>query len=254
MSSTPTPTPTGPIPATTLAAARLDGDDSLAVFRTLLAAAARPGQLVSLRTDLTSAIPAPLLAALALVDLDHAIAVLGDEPGVAARAAARSTDADPSIVSEWAEWAQLIAAATDACPTDVLDDADVVIARRVPTVEEVSSLRTGSASTPELGARLFIACQAIRESPGGAATDDAESSRFGVSGPGASTPRRVEVIGVGHDVLAAVADANRAFPAGIDVWFIDAGGTVVGIPRSASITLDRAADQPAHTPTSDGAN
>jgi phosphonate C-P lyase system protein PhnH len=213
--------------AATLAAARLDGDDSLAVFRVLLDTAARPGLPATLRADLVAVLPAPLLAVLALIDLDHRFAVLGNDDDAA-----------------HGRWTPLISAATDAQPTAELVDADVVIARRSPTPEEIGALRTGTAETPELGARLFVACATVAA---GSVSDvvrngnaEAGSSRFAVAGPGASTPRWVEVAGVSNEVVVAIAQANRSFPAGIDVWFLDDVGNVVGVPRSSQILLDPA--------------
>lgn len=213
-----------PIPATTLANARLAGDESLAVFKVLLAAVARPGKPVALRSDLVAALPRALLAPLGLVDLDHVFAVLGDD----------CADNDCDGVAD-VGWVSLIAAATAARPTNVLGDADVVIARRSPTAEEIGALRRGSALFPEAGARLFIACRAVTTPGPDTQQSESESIQFRVSGPGASRPRVVEITGISSDVPAAIADANSAFPTGIDVWFIDDAGTVVGVPRSSSI-------------------
>lgn len=215
--------------AANLAAARLDGDDSLAVFRVLLDTAARPGRPIALRADLVSKLPVPLLAVLALIDLDHRFAVLGD-------------DHDGALGC----WTPLISAATDAQPAALLGDADVVIARRSPTPEEIGALRSGTAEAPELGARLFIACRMVVAGTVGESVEngvtEAGSSRFALTGPGASTPRWVEVAGVGNEVVAAVATANRSFPAGIDVWFLDGTGNVIGVPRSSQILLEPTAD------------
>ncbi|WP_395156442.1 phosphonate C-P lyase system protein PhnH [Ilumatobacter sp.] len=227
--------------ALNLAAARLDGVDSLAVFRALLDSAARPGRAVGIPADLVSRLPAPLLAALALTDLDHKFAVLGDTEDAALGC-----------------WAPLIAAATDAQPTTALGDADVVLARRPPTKEEVGLLRIGTAEAPELGARLFVACRAVVAGPVVADEEHdvapAGSHRFTVTGPGASMPRRVEVAGVGSEVPAAVADANRSFPAGIDVWFIDDAGNAVGVPRSSQIVLEPALPHHEDITLNDGDN
>ena len=218
-----------PIPATTLANARLAGDESLAVFKVLLAAVARPGKPVALPCDLVATLPRALLAPLGLVDLDHVFAVLGDD-----LADNDLADNDCDGVAD-VGWVSLIAAATAARPTDVLDDADVVIARRSPTAEEIGALRRGSALLPEAGARLFIACRAVTTPGPDTQQSESESIQFRVSGPGASIPRVVEITGISSDVPAAIADANSAFPTGIDVWFIDDAGTVVGVPRSSSI-------------------
>ncbi len=210
--------------AADLAAARLDGDDSLAVFRVLLDAAARPGKPVALREDLAKKLPGPMLAVLALIDLDHRFIVLGDDDGDAL-----------------GRWTPLISAATDARPAGSLRDADVVIARRAPTPQEVGALRTGDAEAPESSARLFVACRSVSTMRGVVAGNheatDVATTRFAVVGPGAPTPRWLEVVGVAPEVIAAVAAANRSFPIGIDVWFLDQSGTVVGVPRSSQVTL-----------------
>ena len=234
----------GPIPGPTLAAARLAGNDSLAVFRALLAAAARPGKPVALHADLVATLPAALLAPLALVDLDHVIAVLGDDISDTNDISDTDEISDTDLPEDVADfgWASVITAATDARSTDVLGDADVVIARRSPTAEEIGALRTGSALLPETGARLLIACRAVTTPQLTTEQYDSGSIRFRVSGPGASTPRAVEITGVGSDVPAAIAAANSAFPAGIDVWFIDDNGIVVGVPRSSSIILDASSE------------
>lgn len=223
-----------PIPATTLANARLAGDESLAVFKVLLAAVARPGKPVALRSDLVAALPRALLAPLGLVDLDHVFAVLGDDCADNDCADTDFADNDCDGVAD-VGWVSLIAAATAARPTNVLGDADVVIARRSPTAEEIGALRRGSALFPEAGARLFIACRAVTTPGPDTQQSESESIQFRVSGPGASRPRVVEITGISSDVPAAIADANSAFPTGIDVWFIDDAGTVVGVPRSSSI-------------------
>ncbi|MEM1335243.1 MAG: hypothetical protein AAGG08_17470, partial [Actinomycetota bacterium] len=67
------------IDALVVSSARLGGDASLAVFRSLLDAMARPGHPAPNRVDPVGPIPPLLLAALALVDLDHVVAVLGDD-------------------------------------------------------------------------------------------------------------------------------------------------------------------------------
>lgn len=208
-------------PSLALAAARLDGDVSLAVFRTLLDAAARPGLVVAPGRDQPADLPPSLAAALALVDLDQVVCVIGD-----------STDSSG--------WGALIAATTDARPVDDLGDADVVIARRSPTAAEIASLRVGSHEAPELGARLFISCRTLATDSGTAlpSADTADvSTSFRVTGPGAPTPRRVVATGITADVPPAIAAANRSFPAGIDVWMIADDGSTVGVPRSTSIEL-----------------
>ena len=205
------------IAASSLASARLAGDDSLAVFRVLLESASRPGTPVALAGHLSSTLSAPLLAVLALMDLDHRFVVLGD---------------DESGIDRWTP---LIAAATDAQRAPAIGDADVVIARRSPTPEEIAAMRTGTAETPESGARLFVACRSVTGADSDSTTVRSGSTRFSVTGPGAPEPRGVDVVGIDDELPTAVAAASRSFPAGIDVWFVDDTGTVIAVPRSSLI-------------------
>lgn len=215
--------------AASLAAGRLDGGDSLAVFRVLLESAARPGRPVKLPATLVSRLPAPLLAVLALVDLDHHFVVLGDDD--------HDDELGDTVEREIGRWAPLIAAATDARPTCELGDADVVIARRAPLSDEIAAMRTGTASTPESGARLFVSCRTVAATESFGEGPAAEATRFSVTGPGAPEPRFVDVVGIDDDVVGAVAAANRSFPAGIDVWFVDDDGTVIAAPRSSTVVI-----------------
>ncbi|MEM8621410.1 MAG: phosphonate C-P lyase system protein PhnH [Actinomycetota bacterium] len=197
-----------------LAHARLSGTASLRIFRALLDAASRPGTIARLpgrRDD----IPAVLYPALALVDLDHRVAVLGD-------------GAD-------SEWPALVCAATGASADDGPDGighADVVVYVRPPTPDEITTLRRGTASAPEQGARLVVAARAISEEP---PPVDGSGASVELRGPGVAGSRTVAVDGIGDDVFAALADVNRDFPAGVDTWIVADDGSVVAVPRSTRL-------------------
>lgn len=188
-------------------AARLHGDRSLAVFSTLLQSAARPGQPVAL-PDV--GVPSALAAVLAIVDLDHGVTVLGD-------------DAGPS-------WRGVIARATSAAAARIAD-ADVVLARREPAPHEIASLRIGSASEPERGARLFVAVDRL-----GDESDDLATS-IEVSGPGVADTVSFGVDGLGASAVTALAEANTSYPAGVDTWLVDGTGRTVALPRSCTTEI-----------------
>ncbi|CAN5500685.1 hypothetical protein BH23ACT3_BH23ACT3_22390 [soil metagenome] len=206
-----------------LAEARLDAAVSLAVFRTALSAMSRPGRVERLPDAAPASIPAALLVPLALADLEVAVAVL-DHP--------------PDDGAGRASWAELVRTATGARLVSEVAAADLVVAQRAPTPYEVSTLRTGDAVAPEKGARLVLACAALRRC-------DHEPHDSGVqlrlTGPGAASGRTVCVEGVEPAVFAALRETNRSFPAGVDTWLVADDGSVIALPRSAHVEVRLAA-------------
>lgn len=198
---------------TVLLSARLTSDQSLTVFRAVLEALSRPGKVVDLPAGVATSVPPAVVPVLALADLDVAVATLeaGDE----------------------STWASSIRSVT-GCRVAAATDADMIVAVRPPTADEVASLRVGTAHAPERGARLFVLCAAITEGSAEAGTT------IRVQGPGASAGRTITVTGVDADAIRALADANRAFPAGVDTWLITGDRRMVGISRSSRIDIEGA--------------
>jgi len=190
--------------------ARLTSDQSLAVFRSVLDAASRPGTLVPLPDGTAPGVPSAIVPVLALADLDVAVATLDEADG--------------------SPWSSLIRSVT-GCRTAAADEADMVVALRLPTIDEIRSLRTGTDHAPERGARLFIACGAIRSGrhDGGTA--------IRMRGPGASDGRTITVDGIAAELFGALVTANRSFPAGVDTWLVAESRDMVGIPRSTQIDV-----------------
>lgn len=177
----------------------LDPDTAQRTFRAVLDALARPGRPAALhRFD---ELPAALLPALALADLDTPVCVLG-APG----------------------WAEALATATSA-PVAPLGEARLVTALRPLAPGELAGLRAGSASAPEDAALVALAVPALE---GGAA--------LRLSGPGVPGTRTVAPRGCPPDLVAARATA--AFPAGPDLLLVAPDGAVVGIPRSTRIATE----------------
>ena len=203
----------------TIVGARLTAEQSLAVFRVLLSAASRPGTLVDLPADVAPGAPRVVVPVLALADLDVAVATLGDDEAHETR------------------WSTLITAVT-GCRNAAPADADIVVALRKLHAGDVAELRAGTAEAPELGARLFVACDSL----GGGPEQRAVTVRL--RGPGVPSSRTLMPTGIDGDVFAALGETNRAFPAGIDTWLVSAGGVVAAIPRSTRIEL---VDEPGGT-------
>lgn len=185
-------------------AARLRPLAAQRAFGLLLDTLARPGTIAHL--DVPPSVPAALLPAATLADVEVTLAVLDD-----------------------GGWAEAVYAATGS-PRAELPDADIVLTLRRITADEVASLRRGSAEAPERGARLVAAVDALHTGDG--------ALRLSFTGPGVPGRREVTVDGLDPAVVAALAAANAEFPAGIDVHLVAADGALVSIPRSTSIRID----------------
>jgi alpha-D-ribose 1-methylphosphonate 5-triphosphate synthase subunit PhnH len=198
---------------------RLSPLASQAVFRVLLESLARPGRVLVLPA--VGAEAGPGIVPLALAVIGSKVAVAGS----------------PS-------WQERICRATGAQPAG-LEEADLVAIYGTAEAETISLLRRGSAAAPEDGAKVGLACGALSEgalsqgalsqgalSPGGPGETTIE-----LSGPGVPGRVRLGVDGVGREVFDALRAANAMFPAGVEVWLVDAHGRVAGLPRSARLAV-----------------
>lgn len=191
---------------------RMDVHLSQATFRVLLSTLSRPGRVERLPrpADGPSAIP------LALADLDTPVAVIGPE-----------------------ERRQEIVLATGA-PLVALEQAALVACWQAPTAGQIAELPIGSALVPERGAKVGLACSTLV--PEGAALAGDEPTpdhlvRLELIGPGVDGRTRLGVAGLSAEVFTALAERNRDFPAGIDVWLVDASGSIAALSRSSTIEV-----------------
>jgi alpha-D-ribose 1-methylphosphonate 5-triphosphate synthase subunit PhnH len=207
----------GPSRTGTLTAVpRLSSDESRRVFRALLDAVARPGTIVELRASV--AVDAVLLPALALADIEVAVAVVGE----AGRAAAIGS---------------MLRRSTGASLADE-DAADLVVAVGPLAAATVARLRRGDAFRPEAGARLVIeAARVASVDPVNPPDHHGESVTVWLAGPGASGGRLAAIDGVRADVFEALQVANGDHPAGLDTWIVDVDGSCIGIPRSCRVEI-----------------
>jgi alpha-D-ribose 1-methylphosphonate 5-triphosphate synthase subunit PhnH len=182
-------------------------DVAQADFRALLGALAEPGTLQTITPP--DGVPAALAVAAGLADVEVPVCVLASD----------------------GDHAQALHLATSA-PLVPLDRARMVVALRVPTVEEIAAMPRGDALHPELGARLILAVAGLS----GAGT------ALTLTGPGVPDSRRIRVAGPPPEVFRALAAANAAFQAGVDTFLVAADGTVAGLPRSATISIENGED------------
>ncbi|NLG56425.1 MAG: phosphonate C-P lyase system protein PhnH [Rhodococcus sp.] len=185
--------------------AGLDPVRAQLVYRAILDAFARPGS----RQQLPSThFPAALLPVLSLADLEtgtHLIEGSGDG------------------------WGPILAVATGA-PEVSVKSAKYVTALAPIASETVAQLATGTALTPEAGATLIIATQAL---DGGDAVY--------LTGPGVQEAIEFAPCCVDPAIWRVRADKVAAFPSGIDLLFVSPDGEVVGVPRTTAVAPTRAA-------------
>ncbi|WP_216894065.1 phosphonate C-P lyase system protein PhnH [Nocardia alni] len=180
------------------ALAELSPSLSQKVFRGLLDAMARPGEIG--RIPVSGSTPAALLPVLALADLMTPVHVISGD----------------------SRWAAMVSTATGA-PIAELSVARLVAALDRPHPDELRALSPASAAEPQAAAQIFVAVSEL--------TDDGP---LRLSGPGVPGSRALGVIGL-PDEFWSVRDELIEFPAGIDVVLLTADGRLAGIPRSTVI-------------------
>ena len=179
--------------------------DSQAVFRHVLDALARPGDILTVAD--TAEAPPPLHAAAAAICL----ALVDFETRLWLDPTAR--DSDVVRYLRFHCGATLVGAPADA------DFA--VIAGSPPPLGEFN---TGSDAFPDEGATVIIQSGGI--DAGGA---------LELSGPGIDGSRRVSISGVADGFWSQRADVVKGFPRGLDLIFTAGAGTMA-IPRTTTVT------------------
>ncbi len=198
----------------------LDPVESAEVFRVVLAAAARPGRILSL-PDV--GLPPIALVPLVLADLETTIhADLLD--GLLADEIRRATGAPAAGPG-----------------------ARIVVTER-PRPELIAALEAGTALAPEDGCRLVVACAGLDAADAAVNAPGPERSRgtdaagivrtaMTIRGPGVPGEVAITVRGVAPAVIEAIVARNATAPAGIDTAFVAPSGHMAFIPRSATVTL-----------------
>ena len=186
----------------------LTGARSQQTFDAILRALAEPGSIRRLPALPDPTIPTAAMVALALGDIDLGVAV-DDDPShpvaLALRAATGMAIVDRS-------GAHFVVCTDGAVP--------------------VGDLRTGTALTPEDGARLTVAVDDL--------SNDGPDA-VALSGPGIPGERRLAVSGIAPEILRRLGRASGDFPAGVDTWLTTPDGRIAAISRSTAVAAGRGA-------------
>lgn len=194
--------------------------DTRASFRTLVDAMSRPGTVQAGPTT-------PMDYAVVATLVDHEVGIKTDDETLrnALAAEGRLTDAP-------------------------LDAADIVHVKG-DTDERVREVRRGTLKEPSEGATVIYRIDELTAEVGMGSAEDGKtvagsgptaelrSNEFCVlelSGPGVSGTRMLGVAGLGHGEIDAIADAQSAFPRGIDI-VLTTEQRVAAIPRSADMEV-----------------
>jgi alpha-D-ribose 1-methylphosphonate 5-triphosphate synthase subunit PhnH len=187
-------------------------------FRVVLGAMATPGRIGQLIWEpaLLEAIDARdrWLAALLLALADHEVSVAVELDG-------RSG----AFADEIGRWTR----AGSARP----DTADMVVADAATIDSDLPRrLRRGSLEYPDDSALLMLLVERLADSgPVGL--------ELTLEGPGVDGQITLSVEGLSAAVLASRARAVSQYPTGIDLLLVDRAGRIVGLPRTAIVTVGR---------------
>ncbi|MEZ5152502.1 phosphonate C-P lyase system protein PhnH [Rhodococcus zopfii] len=181
----------------------LEPEAAQQVFRAVLNSFSRPGLPHRLPS---TGFPPALLPALALADLETGVAVLDG--------------AD-------AEWGEILTVATGATEVSA-DSARFVTVLRSATPGDLGNAARGTALSPESAATVVCAVPSLT----GGTTVTLEGP--GVRETGVIAPR-----GFDENLWRARNEAVSAFPAGIDVLLVADDGTMLGLPRTTGVLIER---------------
>lgn len=178
---------------------------SQADFREALECLARPGRIGTVG-DAAFPVPAARRAyslLLALADQEVSIAVSGADETVA-RFASLGTGA------------RLAEPGSASYVLSIGDPGELLL-----------DLGRGTPEAPEAGATVIVAVNSL-----------AEGQAWELRGPGVAGSAHLRVSGLAISTLAARAVACSEYPLGIDLFLVDSGGRLAGLPRTTTITTE----------------
>jgi len=178
--------------------------DSQRVFRCLLRATARPGELVALPK---AAVPPAEAVLLTLVDHEVSFCAVGEG------------------AREFEERLSLRAGARVSSPRE----ADFAFMLGEDRRGFLPLLKRGTLEEPASGATAVYAVRRLSMSR--------SICTVRVSGPGVPGERLLGVEGLADPELGEIVKTRSGYPLGVDVYLVDDRGMVVGLPRSARLEV-----------------
>jgi len=181
-----------------------------AVFRALLTVLSQPGRICRLPSACRSD-AAGMIRAVCGTLMDHEVTF--------AVAGAAHPAVSPEDIARWTH-------ARATAP----ENADFLFVAGRGGHDAILRLRRGSPEMPDTGATVFFL---LRQPLNGSEGDGALT----IVGPGIPPPgrRTLPALAVSHADMQAVQEANAEFPMGIDCFFLDPEGALIGLPRSVSL-------------------
>lgn len=170
-------------------------------YRALLRATANPGELVKL-TDVGVAAYEAVLTTL----LDHEVTFC--------------------VVGEDAREAEDRLSSGTGARTASLGDADFVLVLGGDSDGGLQKMRRGTLEEPADGATAIYVVRRL---------SDQGPLKLVLSGPGVPDERIVGVEGLADIEVVAIGESRSGYPMGVDVYLVDGGGTLVGLPRSTGV-------------------
>jgi alpha-D-ribose 1-methylphosphonate 5-triphosphate synthase subunit PhnH len=109
-------------------------------------------------------------------------------------------------------------------------EADFLIITGPDGHSAISQLRRGSPEMPDTGATVFFLLSETMDA-------NKEPKNHTLTGPGIPPPGRrpLPTMALANDDIEALQEANEEFPMGVDCFFLDPEGAIVGLPRSVTI-------------------
>jgi alpha-D-ribose 1-methylphosphonate 5-triphosphate synthase subunit PhnH len=170
-------------------------------FRILLQALSRPGEILPFTpADRDAALPVLLQT---LLDHEVNFQVIGPDRDLLAPMIADLTGS------------RLTEAAT----------ADFLIVTQGSSQGAILAAKRGTLEYPDQGATVIYLVAGL----GGQQQD---ALRLKLRGPGVATARQVLISGLQAEEILALRKVNEEFPLGVDCFFLDQEGRVMGLPRS----------------------
>jgi alpha-D-ribose 1-methylphosphonate 5-triphosphate synthase subunit PhnH len=192
--------------------------DSQATFRALLDAMSRPGTVRQVPRIMYESPPAgfcrPALSILKTL-CDHRVSFSIGEAHTS---------------PEWIRYLEVNLAA----PHKTVEKADFVLFDGASYDSGFARVRRGSLEYPESSATALLFIARLSRDP-----DDSEVPvcELVIEGPGVNGSAHLSVAGLDPAYAAERERANRAFPLGVDLFFVDPEGRVAGVPRTSTVEI-----------------
>lgn len=175
-------------------------------FRILLQALSHPGEIYLLSAaDPERGLPLMLQT---LLDHEVSFAVIGPE-----------RDSLAELVKGW----------TRSRLTDV-PGADFIIVTHGHSQGEILAAKRGTLEYPDQGATIIYLVDSLGR-------EQQDGLRVKLRGPGVDREMQAVITGLAKEEMLELREVNQEFPLGVDSFFLDRAGRVMGIPRSSLLEV-----------------